>query len=99
MTNMAKCICTKVQWGYHVWRGLGADWECLCIQLCAALQHLEQDRDAQTARLVAQLEEVHADAERTAAAAAAEHAKAYAELEERAYRDLHQVELGLRCYL
>ncbi len=67
------------------------------VQLCAALQHLEQNRDAQTARLSAQLEVARADAERTAAAAAAAHAKAYAELEERMYRDLHQVGLRLYC--
>ena len=65
----------------------------MCVQLCAALQHLEQDRDAQTSRLAAQLEAAHADAERAAAAATTEHAKAYAELEERTYRDLHQVKL------
>ena len=70
---------------------------CVCVQLSAALQHLEQDRAAQTARLSAQLQEAHADAERALAAAAAAHADMYAELEERACRDLRKVELGSPC--
>ena len=69
----------------------------MCLQLSAALQHLEQDRAAETARLSAQLQEAHVDAERALAAAAAAHADMSAELEDSASTRLCQVEFGPPC--
>jgi len=67
------------------------DAQGVCMQLSAALQHVEQDRPAQISRLSAQLQQAHADAEHAAAAAASAHAKECAVLEERAFSNLDQV--------
>ena len=72
-------------------REVQEDEQGVRVQLSAALQHMEQGRSAQISRLSAQLQQAHADAEHAAAAAASAHAKECAEVEERAFNNLHQV--------
>lgn len=52
---------------------------------------MEQETSARIAQLSAQLGQVAEDAERAAAACAAEHARKIAELEDRGFKAVHQV--------